>query len=86
MTASFDARTDEDARLSTSGGGITVTLGPDAGFNVEASGNRVVATDFGISNDPRRRGSLEAPINGGGPALQLRTSGGTIRIRSGNQG
>lgn len=83
ITADFRSRVDRDSRLSTSGGGITVTLGRDVGFDVDASGSRVDATDFGVTADGRRRNSLEAALNGGGPGLRLRSSGGTIRIRTG---
>ena len=70
--------------LRTSGGGITVTLIPDVAVALEAkaSGGRV-STDFAVESTiqgkvPQSR--LEGSINGGGPLLKLRTSGGNIHL------
>ena len=72
-------------RLRTSGGSITVTLIPDIAVDVEAktSGGRVL-TDFAVESTiqgkvPKNR--LEGRINGGGPLLKLRTSGGNIHLQ-----
>jgi DUF4097 and DUF4098 domain-containing protein YvlB len=72
-----------DCKLTTSGGGITVRLTPDAAIHVDAStSGGHVSTDFPVlvkgKLDSR---SLQADINGGGPLLFLRTSGGGISIR-----
>jgi hypothetical protein len=67
----------------TSGGGISVTMASNAAFQLDAStsgGN--VHSDFtviGAVNDTGRN-SLRGTVNGGGPLLHLRTSGGGIRI------
>ncbi|MBN1894659.1 DUF4097 family beta strand repeat protein [bacterium] len=72
-----------DCRLTTSGGGITVRLTSDAAVHVDAStsgGN--VTTDFPVLVKGKLNSrSLQADINGGGPLLYLRTSGGGISIR-----
>ena len=71
--------------LRTSGGQITFTLIPDIAVDVEAktSGGRV-STDFAVESTiqgkvPQNR--LEGSINGGGPLLKLRTSGGNIHLQ-----
>ena len=75
----------DECNLRTSGGGITLTLIPDIAVDVEAetSGGRV-STDFAVESAiqgkvPRNR--LKGSINGGGPLLKLRTSGGSIRLQ-----
>jgi len=72
-----------DSRLSTSGGGMTVTLanGVSVDLDAHASGggvdSDVPVTVMGKQNDDSLRGA----INGGGPKLVLRTSGGGIRVK-----
>jgi DUF4097 and DUF4098 domain-containing protein YvlB len=69
--------------LRTSGGGISVTLPESirANLNARTSGGRV-STDFPITVQGTVSGSsLEGTINGGGPEISLRTSGGSIRIQ-----
>ena len=74
-----------ECSLRTSGGRITLTLIPDVAVDLEAktSGGRV-ATDFEVESTiqgkvPKNR--LEGSINGGGPLLKLRTSGGNIHLQ-----
>ena len=74
-----------ECSLRTSGGRITLTLIPDVAVDLEAktSGGRV-ATDFAVESTiqgkaPKNR--LEGSINGGGPLLKLRTSGGNIHLQ-----
>ncbi len=74
-----------ECSLHTSGGRITLTLIPDVAVDLEAktSGGRV-ATDFEVESTiqgkvPKNR--LEGSINGGGPLLKLRTSGGNIHLQ-----
>lgn len=66
-----------------SGGGITVAMSSNAAFQLDAStSGGGVHSDFtviGAVND-RGRHSLRGSVNGGGPLLHLRTSGGGIRI------
>jgi len=72
-----------DSRLSTSGGGMTVTLanGISVELDAHASGGGVDSdvpiTVMGKQDDD----SLHGSINGGGPKLVLRTSGGGIRVK-----
>ena len=69
---------------STSGGGITVDMASNAAFQLDAStsggGVQSEFTVMGAVNGSDRH-SLRGTVNGGGPLLHLRTSGGGIRIR-----
>lgn len=68
---------------STSGGGISVEMASNAAFQLDAStSGGGVHSDFtvmGAVNDSDRH-SLRGTVNGGGPLLHLRSSGGGIRI------
>jgi hypothetical protein len=72
-----------DSKLSTSGGGITISIAPNVSVDVDArtSGGDVdtdlPVTLLGTQDDS----SLQGKINGGGPKLVLRSSGGNIRLR-----
>ena len=83
VTASITKQPEHDCRLTTSGGGVTVYLAEDIKVDVNAgtSGGRV-RTDFPVTiRGEISKRSLRAKINGGGPELYLRTSGGSIYIR-----
>lgn len=70
--------------LSTSGGGISVYLAPGIKADVDArtSGGEV-ESDLPITvQGAIGEGKLQGKLNGGGPLLTLRTSGGDIRLRS----
>lgn len=83
VKAYLSRQPEEDCRLTTSGGTITVYLDNDIGLDVDArtSGGRI-HTDFPIkvygTVSPR---SLNAEVNGGGPQLYLRSSGGGIHLK-----
>jgi hypothetical protein len=72
-----------DSRLSTSGGGVSVQLAGNIGVELDAhaSGGGVQSdvpvTVVGRQDDDSLRGS----INGGGPKLVLRSSGGGIQVK-----
>ena len=83
VTASISRQPEDNCRLTTSGGGITVHLDRDIKVDVNArtSGGRV-RTDFPVTiRGEISKRSLKAKINGGGPEMYLRTSGGSISIR-----
>ena len=83
VTASITRQPEYDCRLTTSGGGITVHLAEDikVDLNASTSGGRV-RTDFPVTiRGEISKRSLKAKINGGGPELYLRTSGGSISIK-----
>ena len=80
----FAGQPEADSELRTAGGNVTVHL-PD-GFRAELSGSASggsVQSDLPGATSGREngRGSIEQSLNGGGPELVLKTSGGSIRIR-----
>ena len=73
-----------ECRLTTSGGSVVVSLADGIAVDVDAetSGGRVV-TDFSVAvkvEGELKRSALQGKINGGGPLVLLRTSGGNIHI------
>jgi DUF4097 and DUF4098 domain-containing protein YvlB len=75
-----------DVDVRTSGGSINVTLAGNVSMTIDAetSGGRIeselpltVQGRFGQSR-------LQGELNGGGPELVLRTSGGSINIKEGS--
>lgn len=84
ISASISAQPKSDCRLSTSGGSVTVYLDPSIAVDVDArsSGGRVSADVPVTVQGEMARTRLSGEINGGGPTLTLRTSGGGISIKS----
>lgn len=85
IRAAMTTQPEHDCNLHTSGGGIVVTLIPDIAVDLEAqtSGGHV-STDFPVMSVIRGKGppnKLKGTINGGGPLLKLRTSGGNIHLQ-----
>jgi hypothetical protein len=83
ITASIHGQPRGGCRLSTSGGSITVSVDPAIAVDVDArtSGGRVSTNlPMTIQGDLSRT-RLRGKLNGGGPELSLRTSGGSISIR-----
>ncbi|MFZ5497338.1 MAG: DUF4097 family beta strand repeat-containing protein [Verrucomicrobiota bacterium] len=76
----------EDTMLSTSGGNVDVQVAPDTGFHLDAStsGGDVRADGITITLEKGGVGKhrLVGAVNGGGPRLTLRSSGGDIRVRT----
>jgi hypothetical protein len=83
IRVAFDASPLRDSSLATSGGGITVIVPPTATFTLDARGSGA-RSDLPLSGSSgrRNRGRLEGDVNGGGPVLQLRSSGGGVVIES----
>jgi DUF4097 and DUF4098 domain-containing protein YvlB len=68
---------------TTSGGDIDLTLPAGTTGNVEAStSGGDVTSDLPIRAAVRKDGRLEGDLNGGGPPIRARTSGGSISLRS----
>jgi hypothetical protein len=86
--AEIDGTLTRDTALTTSGGNVKVSLRPDAAFRLDAStsGGDVDATGLTIrlERGGNRKSRLVGDVNGGGPTLKLRTSGGDIDVRTGN--
>ncbi|HEY5080001.1 MAG TPA: DUF4097 family beta strand repeat-containing protein [Opitutaceae bacterium] len=73
-----------DCSLSTSGGEVKATVGAAVGFHLDAktSGGDVNAAGVTITIDRGGMGksTLAGDVNGGGPLLRLRSSGGDIEV------
>ncbi len=86
VTAAFASTLKGDCALSTSGGQVKVTVAPGAGFRLDAatSGGEVDAEGLTITIEHGGRGHsrLAGAVNGGGPVLRLRSSGGDIVVRT----
>lgn len=82
--ASMSRQPRGDSRLSTSGGGVTLSLAPSIRVDLDARASGggvrsdVPVTVQGLQDDDAIRGQ----VNGGGPKLTLRTSGGGIRVKA----
>ena len=83
VKASISEQPRGDCRLTTSGGGITITIDPDHHYSIDArTSGGGVSSDVPVTvSGEMKRNRLVADMNGGGPELYLRTSGGGIRIR-----
>ncbi|MFC2142611.1 DUF4097 domain-containing protein [Acidobacteriota bacterium] len=83
IKAYISRQPESSCRLTTSGGSVTVYMADDVSVDVNArtSGGRV-NTEFPVTVQGEiKRSNLEAKINGGGPELYLRTSGGSIHLK-----
>jgi Putative adhesin len=84
VKAGFDGGLKGDCSLSTSGGQVKASVGKEVGFHLDAStsGGQVDASGLTITIDHGGlgRSSLAGQVNGGGPLLRLRSSGGDIEV------
>lgn len=71
-----------EGSIQTSGGGIDVEIPEGVGIDLDAqtSGGRVVVRAEVMPSSLISRSQLKGSINGGGPPLLLRTSGGNISV------
>jgi DUF4097 and DUF4098 domain-containing protein YvlB len=71
-----------DSRLSTSGGGITIHVAPNVALDIDAhTSGGDVDSDVPVTIQGKQDdSSLNGKLNGGGPKLVLRSSGGDIRL------
>jgi DUF4097 and DUF4098 domain-containing protein YvlB len=84
VKAGFDGGLKGDCSLSTSGGQVKASVGKEVGFHLDAStsGGQVDVSGLTITIDHggMGRSSLAGLVNGGGPVLRLRSSGGDIEV------
>ncbi len=83
INAYISEQPNSDCSLSTSGGSIVVKMASHIRVNLDAktSGGRV-STEFPVTiKGAIDKSKLKAEINGGGPQMLLRTSGGSIYIQ-----
>lgn len=81
--ARFSRQPQADSRLSTSGGGITVSVAGNVALDLDAhSSGGGVETDVPVTIlGHQSEESVAGKINGGGPRLVLRSSGGGIHVK-----
>jgi len=81
IKAKLSQQLTQDCSLVTSGGSITAYLIESIAVDLRAStsGGRV-RSDFTVDGRVKKN-KIEGVINGGGPRLTLRTSGGSVSIR-----
>lgn len=76
----------QDTELATSGGQVVVHVKPGVGFQLDAStsGGEVDAEGLTLKIEKGGMGKskLVGAVNGGGPRLKLRSSGGDIKVRA----
>lgn len=65
--------------LRTSGGNVDITVPGGIGLDLALKGSRV-RTELRNFSGEVERDEVEGSINGGGPKISARTSGGTVRI------
>lgn len=72
-----------DSQLKTSGGGITLTIAPSVAVDLDAhTSGGDIETDVPVTLLGKQSDStLNGKLNGGGPRVVLRSSGGDIRLR-----
>jgi len=75
-----------DCKLSTSGGRVRVTVDKAAAFDLDASTSGGDVDASGVTITIERGGSgrsrLSGKVNGGGPLLKLRSSGGDVIVQT----
>ena len=76
----LSAQPDEDVSLRTSGGSINAMFPETIKIDLEAStsGGRV-KSEWPVDGSVSKR-EIEGKINGGGPQVDLKTSGGSIHV------
>ncbi len=84
VSAGFTAAPKSDCELRTSGGNVDVRIVPNAAFQLDAgtSGGSVHVSDFSILVESGAVGKshVMGKVNGGGPRILLRTSGGSVHV------
>jgi len=71
-----------DCTFKTSGGSVTLVLDGTVAVEVDAhtSAGRV-STELPVTSEVQKKNELRGKINGGGPLITARTSGGNVRLR-----
>lgn len=65
--------------LRTSGGNVNISVPAGIGLDLDLKGSRV-RTELKNFSGEVERDEVEGSVNGGGPKISARTSGGTVRI------
>jgi hypothetical protein len=83
VQARFTKDLEENSRIETSGGSVTITVPSsfNAELDAEASGGRV-STDLPVTvSGNQEHGRLKGKVGNGGKTLKVRTSAGNIQLR-----
>lgn len=81
IRATLSKQPTADCRLTTSGGSVTAYLDPSIKVNLSAStSGGSVNSQLPVTGKINKR-SIKGEINGGGPDLVLRTSGGSVNVK-----
>lgn len=71
-----------DCLLSTSGGTVTLSLPDNIAVDIDASSSGGgVSSDIPLDGATMSKRRIRGSINGGGPLMRLKSSGGGVRIR-----
>lgn len=81
ITARISQQPLGDSRLTTSGGSVSAYLAPSVAVDLTAStsGGRV-SSEFAVDGSVKKT-RITGKVNGGGPKLVLKTSGGSVRVK-----
>lgn len=84
IRAGIDGQLSADSSLTTSGGSVRVTVNKGVKFDLDAStsGGGVEVAGFTFESVSQSRSKLVGRVNGGGPQLKLRSSGGSVSVRA----
>lgn len=85
IRASIQGPVTGDCSLSSSGGGIRLTVDSASAYRLDASSSGGAVDARGLKMEIEQvgaRSKLVGAVNGGGPALKLRSSGGGITLRT----
>lgn len=84
VSASFKTPITDEVRLKTSGGGVTLKVPEKSAFDLDAStGGGSVSSELPVATEGKpKRTSLKGPVNGGGKPVLLRTSGGSVKVKT----
>ena len=81
IKVSFSEQPSGDSKLTTSGGSVTAYLHDSVAVDLSAkTSGGSVSSEIDV-NGTLKRNKIEGTINGGGPDLILRTSGGSVRVK-----
>jgi hypothetical protein len=83
IRAHIHAQPTSSSRMVTSGGSVILYLDPSVAVDIDASssGGRVISElPVRVTNFTSAKSKLTGQVNGGGPMVELRSSGGSIKI------
>ncbi len=81
VDAEFTRQPTRDSKISTSGGSVRVEIAQGLAFDLSAQASSGVRVDVPVEIQGRvDRNKIEGKVNGGGPALVLRASGGKVTV------